>query len=96
VYWARYSQGARTDGPHVARPADVPLDGVRVVAGAGGELYEWPGLEIRAARFPAPGHLVRLAADRIAAGAQSEPLTPLYLRRPDAVVPGAPKQVSQR
>lgn len=96
VYWARYRHGARTGGPHVAHPADVPLDGVTTVAGAGTDLYDWPGLELRPPRYPSPELLVRLAAERVITGAESELLTPLYLRRPDAVVPGAPKTVSQR
>jgi tRNA threonylcarbamoyl adenosine modification protein YeaZ len=96
AYWARYAAGTRTDGPHVDKPADVPLDGVTAVAGAAAELYPWPGLTRRLEYHPEPVHLVTLAADRIRAGAPTEPLAPLYLRRPDAVVPGAPKTVSQR
>jgi tRNA threonylcarbamoyl adenosine modification protein YeaZ len=96
VYWARYRHGVRQDGPHVEHPADVPLDSVTAVAGAAAELYEWPGLDLRPPRYPAAELLVRLAADRVVSGADSEPLAPLYLRRPDAVVPGAPKSVSQR
>jgi tRNA threonylcarbamoyl adenosine modification protein YeaZ len=96
VYWARYAAGRRLEGPQVARPAEVPLDGVTAVAGAAAELYPWPGLARRPEYHPEPVHLVGLAADRIRAGAPSEPLAPLYLRRPDAVVPGAPKTVSQR
>ena len=96
VYWARYRRGVRQDGPHVEHPAAVPLDGVTAVAGAGAELYDWPGLEMRAPRYPRADVLVRLAADHLHGGAESEPLAPLYLRRPDAVVPGAPKSVSQR
>lgn len=95
VYWARYAFGARTDGPGVAKPADVPLDGVTALAGAGLELYEWPDVARRLDRYPAPYNLVRCALDRLRAGAPSDPLTPLYLRRPDAVAPGAPKPVSQ-
>jgi hypothetical protein len=38
---------------------------------------------------------VRYAADRIRTGAPSEQLVPLYLRRPDAVPPGAAKSVTQ-
>jgi tRNA threonylcarbamoyl adenosine modification protein YeaZ len=99
VYWARYDAlGARVDGPHVARPDDVVLEGVPAIAGAAVELYapRWPGdIARRPERFPQPGRLVRLAADRIAARAPSEGLTPRYLRRPDAVAPGAPKPVSQ-
>jgi tRNA threonylcarbamoyl adenosine modification protein YeaZ len=43
---------------------------------------------------PSAFALVRLAAARAWAGAPSEPLTPLYLRRPDAVTPGAAKKVT--
>jgi tRNA threonylcarbamoyl adenosine modification protein YeaZ len=97
VYWARYEHGQRTGEPAVARPADVPLDGVTAVAGAGGELYAdlWPHLTRRPERYPDAVAMVRLAFDRIEGAAPSDPLTPLYLRRPDAVVPGAPKSVSQ-
>jgi tRNA threonylcarbamoyl adenosine modification protein YeaZ len=96
VYWARYdAAGERIDGPHVDRPDDVPLDGVTAIAGAGVDLAAWPGLRRAPQLYPDPVSLVRLAHDRICSGAPSEPLTPLYLRRPDAVVPGAPKPVSQ-
>jgi tRNA threonylcarbamoyl adenosine modification protein YeaZ len=95
VYWARYQHGTRVDGPHVDHPADVAQTGITAVAGAGAELYVWQ-LPVRDPRYPAPAFLVRLAAARITAGAESESLAPLYLRRPDAVVPGAPKPVSQR
>ncbi|HZC71873.1 MAG TPA: tRNA (adenosine(37)-N6)-threonylcarbamoyltransferase complex dimerization subunit type 1 TsaB [Jatrophihabitans sp.] len=95
VYWARYGAGVRLDGPHVDRPAEVVLDGVTAVAGAAAELHPWPGLARRPEYHPEPVQLVALAADRIRAGAESEPLAPRYLRRPDAVVPGTPKRVSQ-
>ena len=98
VYWARYGpRGQRLAGPDVARPADVPLDGITDVAGAAGELYAdvWPQLNRSPHRYPDPVALVQLAADRIRAHAPGEPLTPLYLRRPDAVVPGAPKPVTR-
>ena len=97
VYWARYARGVRQAGPAVANPADVPLDGVTAVAGAANELYAeaWPLLPRRLDRYPAPYSLVRCAAERIRAGAPTGVLTPLYLRRPDAVEPGAPKPVAQ-
>jgi tRNA threonylcarbamoyl adenosine modification protein YeaZ len=97
VYWARYDRGRRVAGPAVDRPADIELDGIAAVAGAGGELYSdvWPNLRRRPERYPDPVPLVTLALDRLRSGAPSEPLSPLYLRRPDAVVPGAPKSVSQ-
>jgi tRNA threonylcarbamoyl adenosine modification protein YeaZ len=43
--------------------------------------------------YPPPAALVALAAERIRAGEASEQLTPLYLRRPDAVEPAARKPV---
>ena len=48
-----------------------------------------------AVRYPSATGLVRCALDRIVEGAPSEQLTPLYLRRPDAVAPGTPKPVSR-
>lgn len=95
VYWARYRHGVRVAGPHVDRPTDVALDGVSAVAGAAAELYAWPGLTRRPEFHPEPPGLAALALDRLRGGAASEGLTPLYLRRPDAVVPGAPKPVSR-
>jgi tRNA threonylcarbamoyl adenosine modification protein YeaZ len=97
VYWSRYDKhGARTDGPHVSRPADVPLDGLDAMSGAGARLYQDVfGLRLLGRDYPAPAALAGLARDRIVEGAPSESLTPLYLRRPDAVEPGAPKAVSQ-
>jgi tRNA threonylcarbamoyl adenosine modification protein YeaZ len=94
VYWARYEDGTRVRGPEVARPGDVPRDGIAAMAGAGARLYaEILGLPLTEPDHPEPAALVRRAVDRISAGAASDPLTPLYLRRPDAFVPGAPKPV---
>jgi tRNA threonylcarbamoyl adenosine modification protein YeaZ len=97
VYWARYAHGRRVTEPAVDRPAEVQLDGLTAVAGAAGELYAdaWPQLTQRPERYPDPVALARLARDRIVDRAPAEMLNPLYLRRPDAVVPGAPKTVSQ-
>ncbi|HJQ42550.1 MAG TPA: tRNA (adenosine(37)-N6)-threonylcarbamoyltransferase complex dimerization subunit type 1 TsaB [Jatrophihabitantaceae bacterium] len=92
VYWARYRFGARISGPNVDRYADVPLDDV-VLAGAGAELLEREPFE--ELRYPPAVALAECALDRIRIGAPTEQLTPLYLRRPDAVEPGVPKQVSQ-
>jgi hypothetical protein len=44
-------------------------------------------------RYPPAAALAALAADRIRGGAPGERLVPLYLRRPDAVEPGARKPV---
>jgi tRNA threonylcarbamoyl adenosine modification protein YeaZ len=94
VYWARYAHGARVTGPSVDRPDEVPTAGLTAAAGQGVELYDF-GVRLRPERFPPPASLARCAADRIRAAAPTEPLVPLYLRRPDAVTPGAPKAVSQ-
>jgi tRNA threonylcarbamoyl adenosine modification protein YeaZ len=101
VYWATYApDGRRLTGPAVDRPAVVRawLDEQpappRWAAGAGAELYaEILGLPVRGSTHPRVAALAGLAADRVLAGAPGEPLTPLYLRRPDAVEPSARKSV---
>lgn len=91
VYWARYDAGGtRTAGPSVDKPADVDTGGVAAVVGAGGDLYpDIAGglVPLSGPAYPDLTALVTLAADRIRAQAPSEVLTPLYLRRPDAVPP---------
>ena len=95
IYWARYLDGARIEGPAVSCPADV-VPGSGRMAGAGARLYaDVVGLPLTDQDFPPAGGLVRRATDRIRSGAPAEPLTPLYLRRPDAVEPGRPKAVTR-
>ncbi len=82
VYWARYRDGVRVDGPAVNAPADVPGllgSGVAAVAGspAHTDLFDLPVL---APVYPTPAGLVAAVAD----WAAPAPLVPLYLRRPDA------------
>ncbi|MGW9476622.1 tRNA (adenosine(37)-N6)-threonylcarbamoyltransferase complex dimerization subunit type 1 TsaB [Saccharomonospora azurea] len=43
---------------------------------------------------PTPAGLARVAANAVVSGAEPDPLTPLYLRRPDATLPGARKRVT--
>jgi tRNA threonylcarbamoyl adenosine modification protein YeaZ len=99
VYWARYERGRRVAGPDVGPPAGLALDAHTHRAGAGVRRYAdvlgpaEPDLD-----YPSPAALVAAAAGRVLAaepGERGEVLTPLYLRHPDAVVPGAPKPVSQ-
>jgi tRNA threonylcarbamoyl adenosine modification protein YeaZ len=108
VYWAEYApDGERVAGPGVLAPAELAgrldavswpspdLDGHLVGAGAVLHAAAFPGRDVR----PGPLHptgeaVVLLAARRVLEGAPSEPLTPLYLRRPDAVPPGASKRVT--
>lgn len=98
VYWASYRAGARTDGPHVERPAalaDREL-GIPRAAGYGAELYATElALPTVPPEYPSPAGLVRVARTELLDGAEPGPLTPLYLRRPDAAEPSARKRVSQ-
>jgi tRNA threonylcarbamoyl adenosine modification protein YeaZ len=78
VYWARYRDGVRIDGPAVNAPADVPAD-ADAVAGSPehAALFDLPRLT---PVYPTAAGLVR-AADLSAPPAA---LIPMYLRRPDA------------
>jgi len=79
VYWARYRDGVRVDGPAVNAPADVPAD-AHAVAGSPehAALFDLPTLS---PVYPTASGLVRAVADWTA---EPAPLVPLYLRRPDA------------
>ena len=97
VYWAVYDGGHRITEPSVSKPAELDLpEGIEVAAGDGAHLYaDVLGLPLLATpRYPSAATLAMAAAGRIVAGAPGDPLTPLYLRRPDAVEPGARKTVS--
>jgi tRNA threonylcarbamoyl adenosine modification protein YeaZ len=82
VYWARYRDGVRIDGPAVGAPADVPA-GADAVAGSPehAALFDLPRLP---PVYPTAAGLVRAVADWTTA---PTPLVPLYLRRPDAKPP---------
>jgi tRNA threonylcarbamoyl adenosine modification protein YeaZ len=98
IYWAAYDDGVRVGEPAVDRPAEV-LARVEPrpahAAGDGAVLYaDVLGLPVTAEpRYPQAAPLAEAALDRIRTSAPSEILTPLYLRRPDAVEPGARKLV---
>jgi tRNA threonylcarbamoyl adenosine modification protein YeaZ len=82
VYWAAYgADGLREDGPHVTSPdvAAAALTG-RTVVGDGAMRYGFATSDLP--QYPV---LSRLAQVALREGAESLPLTPLYLRRPDAV-----------
>ncbi len=85
VYWARYRGTTRLDGPHVDRPDDV--DPSLPVVGAGAALYPARFLDRRDPQLPRAADLCRW----VALGLPTLPPDPLYLRRPDAVPPGARK-----
>ena len=80
IYWARYCDGVRVDGPAVSAPADVDPGPAQSVAGSPehAALFGLPCVE---PLHPNSVGLVASVAD------WSEPpaaLVPLYLRRPDA------------
>ncbi len=92
VYWARYVDGLRTDGPTVERPADLAdrRDGWPVV-GEGAVLYaDLLGPSVGPTR-PSAGWLGRVLAEERAELLEPDPL---YLRRPDAVAGLSAKPVS--
>jgi tRNA A37 threonylcarbamoyladenosine modification protein TsaB len=78
VYWARYRDGVRTDGPAVNAPPDVPADASGVAGSP--EHAALFGLPVLPPVYPTASGLVRVV-DWTSA---PEPLIPLYLRRPDA------------
>ncbi|WP_340540555.1 tRNA (adenosine(37)-N6)-threonylcarbamoyltransferase complex dimerization subunit type 1 TsaB [Nocardioides sp. GXZ039] len=90
VYLAEYdAAGDRLGAPSVARPGTVATE--RPVVGEGAVLYP--------DAFPHRVGPVRPAAAWLGLGmlrgrAERLPPEPLYLRRPDAEIPGAPKPVS--
>lgn len=101
IYWTAHdATGTRIDGPTVARPADI-LDrlaelGVSALAGQGATLYaDVLTLPVVAPAYPSPRGLVAAAAQALRAIATPAPLTPLYLRRPDAMESVPRKQVTR-
>lgn len=103
VYWARYRHGVRTAGPEVTKPAELDA-AATAMAGAGARMYAavlgltlgstLGGSSLLEEDYPPVAGLAAVAAERVLNRAPGEPLTPLYLRRPDAVAPGERKQVT--
>lgn len=81
VYWARYVDGARVEGPEVSTAAAVRVTPGEVIVGRGAALYPeaFPGLH---EADPDPLWIARVALRRVAAG-DDVSTEPLYLRRPD-------------
>jgi tRNA threonylcarbamoyl adenosine modification protein YeaZ len=97
VHWAAYDvdgqgRAVRLTDPGVAAPDAVPVHG-RPVVGRGAELYPTELGRNVGPLDPTAGALATLAVAELSAGRPLLPPTPLYLRRPDAVVPGPPKPV---
>ena len=80
VYWARYRDGVRVDGPEVNAPADVDPGRAKLVAGSPDHaaLFGLPCIE---PTYPDAAGLVAAVADWSQHPAS---LVPMYLRRPDA------------
>ncbi|MER5647142.1 tRNA (adenosine(37)-N6)-threonylcarbamoyltransferase complex dimerization subunit type 1 TsaB [Streptosporangium sp. NPDC002524] len=107
VFWGHYRDArTRLSGPAVDRPQDLP--GELPLAGAGARMYaEIVGASriLDVPEYPHAGALAALAAGRLGEPGAAEavesgtdpvlgPPRPIYLRRPDAKVPSAPKRVS--
>jgi tRNA threonylcarbamoyl adenosine modification protein YeaZ len=87
IYWALYDGGRRLTEPAVDKPAELPAElAATAAAGAGARLYqEVLGVPVLDGDHPSVAGLAALARDRVLGRAESQPLIPLYLRRPDAV-----------
>lgn len=91
VYWARYdATGRRVEGPLVGPAALIDGATSLPVAGDGGRLYPRAFGEQAGPAHPDARALCGLAAS----GSGLLKPEPLYLRGPDARVPGAPKRVT--
>lgn len=89
LFWASYdATGQRVSELQVTRPDDVPA---RLVVGAGPSLYPDAFARVAGPTAPDAGVLAQVVVDRRAEVVDAEPI---YLRRPDAQVPGPPKAVS--
>jgi tRNA threonylcarbamoyladenosine biosynthesis protein TsaB len=90
VYHASYDEGgARLDGPDVGEPADVATE--LPVVGEAGVLYPAAFPHRAGPARPSAGWLARVIAEERAELHDPEPM---YLRQPDAALPGTSKRVS--
>ena len=80
VYWARYRDGVRIEGPDVAAAADVPVGAADAVAGSPDHVGLF-ALPVVGTTYPTAAGLVAAVTDWTG---EPEALVPLYLRRPDA------------
>lgn len=101
VFWARYADAVtRTTEIAVDRPADIDTGGLPVI-GQGAALYaevfsrDTTDPAGFAPLYPTAAALGEFAVRALVAGEKLADPRPLYLRRPDARVPGTPKRVRQ-
>ena len=110
VYYARYDQAGRYSGPQVDRPDDIEDRTSLPAFGEGARLYPGSFAVADGPVYPAAATLCRLVAIELAGTSSAAapaavspdavrslllPPEPLYLRRPDAREPGAPKRVTE-
>jgi tRNA threonylcarbamoyl adenosine modification protein YeaZ len=100
IYWAVYSElGARIAGPDISAPDHVAhaLAGrVTSIVGPAARTYEaaFEGFTVQEPTSPAARVIAADALSRMLRGEEPRQLEPMYLRRPDARPPGAPKKVT--
>jgi tRNA threonylcarbamoyladenosine biosynthesis protein TsaB len=103
VYFARYDETGRYSGPQVERPGDIEHRGSHPAFGEGAWLYNDLFPVADGPLYPAAATLCRVVVTELAGGRPEGaarrwvllPPEPLYLRRPDAREPGAPKRVTE-
>jgi tRNA threonylcarbamoyl adenosine modification protein YeaZ len=98
IYWRVYENANPVTEPAVDRPDAVAERiaalGVTRAVGEGAFRYaDVLGVPVGEPHHPDPLVLAGIAAERIRSGAPGEPLTPLYLRRPDVAAPAGRKPV---
>ena len=98
VFWARYDDHRTRAGEvEVVRPAELDTGGFPLV-GDGARMYADVFGGTAAAPeplLPDAAAMAELALGRLHSGEGLPEPRPLYLRRPDAIAPGAPKKVRQ-
>ncbi|WP_150236803.1 tRNA (adenosine(37)-N6)-threonylcarbamoyltransferase complex dimerization subunit type 1 TsaB [Nocardiopsis quinghaiensis] len=98
VFWARYDDHlTRVGEVRVDRPAELDTGGLPLV-GDGARMYAdvlGTGSDPVDPLHPDAAAMAELALLRLRRGGELPEPNPLYLRRPDAVEPGAPKKVRQ-
>jgi tRNA threonylcarbamoyladenosine biosynthesis protein TsaB len=98
VYWARYDRaGRRVAGPSVGSAHSIEGAGELPAAGAGAQLYPEAFGQVIPPGYPDARTLCEIVARARPGGRAGPgllPAEPLYLRRPDAREPGAPKRVT--
>lgn len=96
VFWARYDDHlTRVGEVRVDRPAEIDTEGLPLI-GDGARMYtDALGSPAAEPYLPDAAAMAELALLRLHLGEKLPEPVPLYLRRPDAVEPGAPKKVRQ-